>query len=206
MGTCLRHRQRSHKMISDNGKQMLKQTLYADLQRQYDLEGRTGKEAGLGGVLLRLLHPRFLPVALCRLSRAALLSRVPALPQLFTYANIVLFGLEVTPRCEIGPGLLFPHTHGTVVGAWRIGKNATIYQNVTLGSKRLDMSFEASARPEVGDDVTLVAGCKVLGGIKIGHRAIVGANSVVLQSVEPNSLVVGVPARTVAAHAPGNVR
>lgn len=179
--------------------------MYADLQRQYDLEGRTGKKAGLGGALLRLLHPRFLPIVLCRLSRATLILRIPGLPQLFTYANIVLFGLEVTPRCEIGPGLFFPHTHGTVVGAWRIGKNATIYQNVTLGSKRLDMGFETNTRPEVGDDVSLGAGCKVLGGIMIGHRAIVGANSVVLQSVEPGSLVVGVPARAVVAHAPQNI-
>src|ERR1035437_9595568 len=132
-------------------KAMLKENLYADLKRQYDLEGRTGKEAGLGGVLLRLLHPRFLPVVLCRLGRATLLARVPGLPQVFTYANIVLFGLEVTPRCEIGPGLFFPHTSGTVIGAWRIGRNATIYQNVTLGSKRLDMGFAASARPEIGD-------------------------------------------------------
>jgi serine O-acetyltransferase len=93
-----------------------------------------------------------------------------------------------------------------VVGAWRIGKNTTIYQNVTLGSKRLDMGFETNTRPEVGNDVNLGAGCKVLDGIKIDHRAIVGANSVLLQSVEPDSLVVGVPARAVAAHAPQNMR
>jgi serine O-acetyltransferase len=176
---------------------MLKDTLYADLKRQYELEGHGSKSAGIGGILLRLLHPRFLPVVLCRLGRAAFLARVPLLPQGFTYANILLFGLEVSPRCEIGPGLFFPHTSGTVVGAWRVGRNATIYQNVTMGSKRLDMSFDTGARPEIGDHVTLGAGCKVLGGIKIGDYVTVGANSVVLESVTPNTLVVGVPARVV---------
>ena len=176
---------------------MLKETLFADLKRQYELEGCGLKPVGISGVLRRLLHPRFLPVVLCRLGRAALLARVPFLPQAFTYANIVFFGLEVTPRCEIGPGLFFPHTSGTVVGAWKIGKNATIYQNVTLGSKKLDMNFATETRPEIGDHVILGAGCKVLGGIKIGDHAVVGANSVVVESVKPNSLVVGVPARVV---------
>jgi serine O-acetyltransferase len=176
---------------------MLKQLLVADLRRQYELEGRASKSAGTIGILLRLLHPRFLPVVLCRAGRAALLAKIPLLPQAFTYANIVFFGLEVTARCEIGPGLFFPHTSGTVIGAWKIGENAIIYQNVTLGSKTLDMNFTASARPEIGNHVTLGAGCKVLGGIRIGDYATVGANSVVLDSVEPHAIVAGVPAKVV---------
>lgn len=147
--------------------------------------------------MLRLLHPRFLPIVICRLGRAAFLGKIPLLPQAMTYANIVLFGLEVTPRCDIGPGLFFPHTNGTVIGAWKIGKNATIYQNVTLGSKQLDMGFDTRMRPEIGENVTLGAGCKVLGGIKIGDNTIVGANSVAIESVEPNSIVAGIPARVV---------
>lgn len=176
---------------------MLKELLFADLKRQYELEGRAFKSAGIGGILLRLLHPRFLPVVFCRLGRAAFLARIPLLPQVFTFANIILFGLEVTPRCEIGPGLFFPHTSGTVVGAWRIGRDATIYQNVTVGSKKLDMGFDTCTRPEIGDHVILGAGCKVLGGIRIGDHATVGANSVVLETVESNSIVAGVPARLV---------
>jgi serine O-acetyltransferase len=176
---------------------MLKDLLVADLKRQYELEGSAIEAVGMSRILLRLLHPRFLPIVLCRLGRAAFLSRIPLLPQGFTYANIVFFGLEVTPRCEIGPGLFFPHTSGTVVGAWKIGKNATIYQNVTLGSKKLDMNFDTATRPEVGNHVTLGAGCKVLGGVKVGDHVTVGANSVVLESVDPNSTVAGIPARVV---------
>jgi len=176
---------------------MLMSVLRADLKRQFNLADTPARQATTLGVLSRLLHPRFLPLVICRLARASYLAGVPLLPQFLTYANIVLFGVEVTPRCEIGPGLFFPHTSGTVVGAWRIGKNATIYQNVTLGSKTLDMGFETSRRPELGDDVILGAGAKVLGGIKIGDQATVGANSVVLDSVEPHATVVGIPARAV---------
>jgi len=177
---------------------MLKQLLYSDLARQDWLEG--------GGPITpprfprfvgRLLHHRFLPLVLCRASRAAMLRRIPVLPALFTYLNIVLFGLEVSPRCEIGPGIFFPHPSGTVIGAWRIGSNVTIFQGVTLGAKELDMGFDLRLRPEIGDNVTLGAGSRILGGIHIGDNVTVGANSVVLDSVEAGSTVVGIPARKV---------
>ncbi|MGB6386256.1 MAG: DapH/DapD/GlmU-related protein [Terriglobales bacterium] len=176
---------------------MLKQLLYSDLVRQAELEGSPNTQPSFTGLLRRLLHHRFLPIVVCRVSRAARLRRIPVLPELLTYLNILLFGLEVAPGCEIGPGIFFPHTSGTVVGAWRIGSNVTIFQGVTLGSKELDMGFDKGLRPEVGDNVVLGAGCKILGGIRIGDQATVGANSVVVNSVEPGSTAVGVPARLV---------
>lgn len=174
----------------------LKQLLLSDLARQYEMEGRLGLRPNLFRLLGRLLHPRFLPIVLCRTARAALLTGIPIVPKILTYLNIVLFGLEVAPRCEIGPGLFFPHTSGTVVGAWRLGHNVTIFQGVTLGAKGLDMGFDPQQRPCVGDDVTLGAGCKILGGIIIGDEATVGANSVVVHSVPSNDTVAGIPART----------
>jgi serine O-acetyltransferase len=151
---------------------MLKQLLYSDLARQAALEDRPGARPTVVRFVRRLLHPRFLP--------------------------IVLFGLEVSPRCEIGPGIFFPHPSGTVIGAWRIGSNVTIFQGVTLGARELDMRFDRSLRPDIGDNVLLGAGCKILGGIHVGDGVTVGANSVVLDSIENNSTVVGVPARRVS--------
>jgi serine O-acetyltransferase len=176
----------------------LKQLLYSDLARQSELEGRPVVQPRMARFLRRLPHHRFLPIVLCRVSRAALLRRIPVLPQLLTYLNIVLFGLEVTPRCEIGPGIFFPHPSGTVVGAWRIGSNVTILQGVTLGAKRMDLDFDCRLRPEVGDNVVLGAGAKILGGIQIGDNVTVGANSVVVDSVEAGSTVVGIPARSIS--------
>ena len=129
---------------------------------------------------------------------------IPIIPELLTYANILLFGLEVSPRCEIGPGIFFPHTSGTVVGANRIGSNVTIFQGVTLGSKALDMGFSSVSRPSVGDYVIFGAGCKVLGGVTIGDHVTVGANSVVLTSVSSNTTVGGVPAQKIASSAQGS--
>jgi serine O-acetyltransferase len=177
----------------------LKQLLYSDLARHYELEGSPGIEPNFLRFLCRLAHFRFLPVVLCRISRAAMLHRVPLLPKLLTYLNAVLFGIEVTPRCEIGPGVFFPHTSGTVIGAVKIGAHATIYQGVTLGAKKLGLGVDPAHRPQVGDNVVLGAGCKILGGIVIGDNVIVGANSVVVRSVPPNRTLAGIPARDISS-------
>jgi serine O-acetyltransferase len=173
----------------------LTELLYSDCARQAELEGDPAKRAGFFKLLGRLFHHRFLPIVLCRVSRAAMLQGIPLLPELMTYLNIVFFGLEVSPRCELGPGIFFPHPSGTVVGAWRIGRNATIFQGVTLGAKELDMGFDCRLRPAVGDNVVLGAGSKILGGIHLGDNVTVGANAVVLASVEANNVVGGIPAR-----------
>ena len=97
-------------------------------------------------------------------------------------------------RCEIGPGLCFPHTVGTVIGALRIGRDAVIYHGVTLGAKEMDFGYDSKARPIIGDNVVIGSGAKVLGGITIGNNVIVGANAVVVESVPDNVVVGGVPA------------
>jgi serine O-acetyltransferase len=185
--------------------EQLRFLLYSDLQRQFVLEGRSKIVPNLPRFVARLLHHRFLPLVIFRCARAALLSRVPILPKLLTYTNLVLFGIEIAPGCDIGPGLFLPHTTGTVIGAWRIGTNVTIFQGVTLGAKGADMHFDRSLRPEIGDNVLLGAGCKILGGITLADGVTVGANSVVLKSVEANETVVGIPARTLSRQSRGEV-
>ena len=175
----------------------LRQLLYADLARQYELEGRTERKPNSLRFLARALHFRFLPNVICRMSRAAYLAHLPLIPHLFTYLNIVLFGLEVTPKCDIGPGVFFAHSVGTVVGAARLGENVTLFQGVTLGAKGLAPTFDSATRPVIGDNVVLGAGCKVLGAIELGDGVTVGANAVVLHSVPANATVVGIPAREV---------
>jgi serine O-acetyltransferase len=176
---------------------MLKALLYADLERQLHLSGQPDARASLPRLLRRLPHPRFLPIFLCRASRSALLNGLPALAHLLSYANQVIFGIEISPRCAIGPGIFFPHTSGTVIGASKIGRDATIFQGVTLGARQIDMSYDLGLRPELGDFVVVGAGAKVLGGIALGDNVKVGANSVLLRSVPANAVVAGVPAREV---------
>jgi len=175
----------------------LKELLYSDLARQYELEGKAGVRPNFFRFLGRLLHFRFLPNVLCRTSRAAMLAGIPLVPKLLSYLNLLLFGLEVTPKCEIGPGVFFAHPVGCVIGAWKIGSNVTIFQGVGLGSLRPDMGFHQELRCEIGNNVVLAAGCKILGPWSVGDNVTVGPNSVVLGSILANQSVLGIPARVV---------
>lgn len=98
-------------------------------------------------------------------------------------------------RCPIGPGLFLPHTHGTVIGAERIGRNVTIYQGVTLGAREVDFAYGRGTRPVVEDGVIIGSGAKVIGGITLGSGSRIGANSVVLASVPVGALAIGIPAK-----------
>lgn len=155
---------------------------------------------GVGGRVkvqwINLLNPRVTPVLIIRFARFLYLSKwFTFLSPIPTWINVVLFGIEVTPRCEIGPGLMLPHTSGTVIGAWCIGSNVTIFQGVTLGAKEIDLDYQESTRPIVGDGVNIGAGAKILGRLTLGDCSRVGANAVVLSDVAPGSLAVGVPAK-----------
>jgi len=155
---------------------------------------RLGKTSGLR-LWIKFIHPRFVPVLLIRLSQ--LCYGNPLLrpfSMMFSLANIILFGLEVTPRCKIGAGLLIPHTSGTVIGAAELGSNVTIFQGVTLGAKFADLSFTLELRPVLEDEVVIGAGAKVLGGIRIGRKGVVASNSLLTESVPENGFAIGVPA------------
>lgn len=172
--------------------------LRADLVRQHVLfHGKAVMPPKGWRLWLGMASPRFMPVLLCRIAHALYCNHLSPLAKFVSLINFFAFGIEIAVRCPIGPGLFFPHTQGTVIGAWRIGANATIFQGVTLGAKELDFSYAEDSRPILSDSVTVGAGAKVLGGIMISEKVRIGANSVVLSDVPPNTLAVGVPARVV---------
>ena len=176
--------------------------LRADLRRQYRL--LCGAEAvpptGLR-LWLGMASPRFVPVLLCRIAHALHQQGLGPLAKAVSLLNFFAFGIEIAVRCPIGPGLFLPHTQGTVIGAWRVGANATIFQGVTLGAREVDFTYTDRSRPTLGDGVTVGAGAKVLGGLVLADGACVGANSVVLIDVPTGALAVGAPARLVGAAA-----
>lgn len=141
------------------------------------------------------LHPRFAPVVVLRCAQVLHTKGWCRVSKLFSLLNVILFGIEVPATLEIGPGLILPHTQGIVLGAASIGRNVTIYQQVTLGALEADFRFDPSLRPTVEDDVVLAAGAKVLGGVRVGSGSTVGANAVVLCDVPAQHLAAGVPAR-----------
>ena len=146
----------------------------------------------------RLLHsfsPRFAPVTLIRTAQCLHLTGWYYFAKLPALVNFVLFGIEVPPRVPIGPGLVLMHTQGTVLGAATIGRNVTIYHQVTLGAVAMDFAYTPELRPMVGDGVVIGVGAKVLGRLTLGNGSVVGANAVVLRNVPPRHVAVGIPAR-----------
>lgn len=108
------------------------------------------------------------------------------------------YGIDIHPAAEIGAGLFIDHGTGVVIGETTvIGKNATIYQGVTLGGTGKDTG---KRHPTLGDNVMVSAGAKVLGPVTIGDGAKIGAGSVVLHNVPAHATVVGVPGRVVRMH------
>lgn len=88
----------------------------------------------------------------------------------------------------------FPHPIGIVIGQKvELGKNCTIYQNVTIGTKNTD-DYKNAKYPVIGNNVTIYPNSIIIGDVHIGDGAIIGAGSLVLSDVEPGSIVAGVPA------------
>ncbi len=171
----------------------------ADLKRYMYLTRENPESISSIRMALSALSPRFIPVIFCRIAYWSHCYRLMPLAKIFSLINFIIFGIEISPRCRIGRGLILPHTQGTVIGAWSIGENATILQGVTLGARELDFRFTEGARPILGNNVTIGAGAKVLGGLSIGNRTTVGANSVVLQSLPEGVVAVGAPARVIGS-------
>ena len=104
-------------------------------------------------------------------------------------------GIEIHPGATIGKGFFIDHGHGVVVGeTTEIGDNVTLYQGVTLGGTGKE---HGKRHPTIGNNVMISTGARVLGSIKVGDNSKIGAGSVVLCDVPPNSTVVGVPGRVV---------
>lgn len=104
-------------------------------------------------------------------------------------------GIEIHPGATIGKGLFIDHGIGVVIGETAIvGDNVTLYQGVTLGGTGKE---QGKRHPTIENNVMISAGAKVIGSFTVGENSKIGAGSVVLSEVPPNSTVVGVPGRVV---------
>lgn len=104
-------------------------------------------------------------------------------------------GIEIHPGAKIGRRFFIDHGMGVVIGeTCEIGNDVTIFQGVTLGGTGKQ---RGKRHPTLHDNVLVATGAKVLGSITIGENSKVGAGSVVLKNVPPNSTVVGIPGTVV---------
>ena len=108
--------------------------------------------------------------------------RIPLLSRMMR----VLFNSDI--YCEQPRDLLMPHPYGIVIhSAARLGERVTIMQQVTIGAK----DPGENRAPTLGDDVYVGAGARILGGVRIGERSVIGANAVVTRDVPAGVVVVG---------------
>lgn len=104
-------------------------------------------------------------------------------------------GIEIHPGATIGKRVVIDHGHGIVIGETaEVGDDVLIYQGVTLGGTGKDVG---KRHPTVESGVMIGSGAKVLGPITIGKNAKIASGAVVVNDVEPNCTVVGIPGRVV---------
>ncbi|MGK2955548.1 MAG: serine O-acetyltransferase [Solirubrobacterales bacterium] len=157
--------------------------------------GRDPATASASTVEILATWPGVQALLAYRLAHRLYKSSVPLLPLIISYASRAVTGIEIHPGASIGKGFFIDHGAGVVIGETaEIGNNVTLYQGVTLGGT----GFQAGKRhPTVDDNVTIGSGAKLLGPIKVGHGAKIGANSVVVEDVPACSTVVGNPGHPV---------
>lgn len=115
--------------------------------------------------------------------------------RLISQINRFFTGIEIHPGAKIGRRFFIDHGMGVVIGeTCEIGDDVTVYQGVTLGGTGKE---KGKRHPTIKDHALIATGAKVLGNITIGEYSKVGAGSVVLKDVPPNSTVVGIPGRVV---------
>jgi serine O-acetyltransferase len=111
-----------------------------------------------------------------------------------------LTGIEIHPGATIGRKFFIDHGMGVVIGETaEVEENVTLYHGVTLGGTSLE---KGKRHPTLQHDVVVGAGAKILGAITIGAGSRIGANAVVVKTVPPNSVVVGVPGQVVMRSKP----
>ncbi len=108
---------------------------------------------------------------------------------LFNKLNVIFGGCVIGRGAQFGPGFVLVHSMGVVINtAVRGGRDVKIEHQVTIGAER-------GVSPQLGDDIFVGAGAKILGAVTIGSRVRIGANAVVVKDVPADVTAVGVPAR-----------
>lgn len=141
------------------------------------------------------LYPSFKAIIRYRIAHKLFIKKHYFLARWYSQRTVRKTGIEIHPGATIGKGLFIDHGNGVIIGETAIvGDNVTLYQGVTLGGTGKE---SGKRHPTIGNNVMISAGAKILGSFTVGENSKIGAGSVVLTEVPPNSTVVGVPGRVV---------
>ena len=145
-----------------------------------------------GGIAKIFYFPDIRVVALFRLSQWFYKHHLKPIAYLITNLNDFFHGVWIGPRVVAMQGLSLGHPRGIVINPeTKIGRYVTIINQVTIGGPSVT----------IGDFVEIGAGAKIISKnnrpVVIGANSIIGAGAIVLQSMPPNSIIVGVPAKVI---------
>jgi serine O-acetyltransferase len=134
-----------------------------------------------------------------RVANALYRRRLYLMARIVSHTSRFFTQIEIHPGAKIGRRFFIDHGSGVVIGETaEIGDNVLIYQGVVLGGTSLE---KKKRHPTIGNEVVIGAGAVLLGPIRVGDGAKIGAGSVVIHDVPPEKTVVGVPARVAGEHA-----
>lgn len=115
---------------------------------------------------------------------------VPGVNHVLRLVTTVLYSIEIGNDIELGEGINFTHTLGTVIGGTsKVGARVKFMGNNTIGTAK------DNGCPIIEDDVVIGCGARILGPVRIGKGAFIGANAVVLTDVPPGAIATGIPAK-----------
>ena len=108
------------------------------------------------------------------------------------------FGCWIDHKAKVGKGLVMPHPVGIVMGSCTIGDDCTIYQNVSIGEKHIGDGEQRGMYPTIGNNVKIFTSSIILGGISVCDNTYIGANSLVIKTIDEPGTYVGNPVRRIA--------
>lgn len=143
-----------------------------------------------------LTYPGFEAIMIHRFAHVLYSEGVPYLPRALSEYAHARTGIDIHPGAQIGASFFIDHGTGVVIGeTTEIGHRVKIYQGVTLGALSVRRSLSGRKRhPTIEDDVIIYAGATVLGGdTTIGSGSVIGGNLWIVNSIPPQSTVIGTP-------------
>jgi serine O-acetyltransferase len=140
-------------------------------------------------------YPGFHAVLFYRIAHWLWVHKLYLSGRFISHVGRFLTGIEIHPGARIGRRFFIDHGMGVVIGETsEIGNDVTLFHGVTLGGTTWK---KIKRHPTIGDNVVIGVGAKILGPVRIGDNTKIGANSVVVTDIPPNSIVVGIPGKVV---------
>ena len=150
-----------------------------------------------------LLYPGVIALGFHRIGHWLWGGELYFLARLVNHIARFLTAIDIHPGAKIGRNFFIDHGFTVIGETAEIGDDVTIYQNVTLGGTNPTNGEPGKRHPTICDGVIIGSGAQVLGPIKVGTRARIGANAVVTKDVPEGAVMVGIPARATMVEGKG---